>query len=90
MAQVMTSRMTGTQAGGWTTPAPINPERFNSLRRSCPTCGKLGVRIVYGCASGSLLRAAERGMVVIGGSTHRASTHRCPDGHEWHSPDVPW
>jgi hypothetical protein len=68
----------------------LNVERFNNLRRACPACGELGVRIVYGCASGSLISAAERGMVVIGGSTHRAATHVCPRGHEWHSPDAGW
>ena len=64
-------------------------DRFTRLQRPCPSCGQAGVRIVYGCASGSLVSAAQQGKVVIGGCTHRPATHRCPSGHEWHSPDAP-
>jgi hypothetical protein len=58
-------------------------ERYDALRRPCPGCGELGVRIVYGYPSGPLVRAAARGKVVLGGCTYRAATHRCPNGHEW-------
>ncbi len=60
-------------------------QRFDGLRRQCPACGQLGVRIVYGQPSIRLVEAATRGKVVIGGCTHRNPTHRCPRGHEWHS-----
>jgi hypothetical protein len=63
-------------------------ERFDRLCRPCPTCGQLGIRIVYGYPSGPLLVAARRGKVIVGGCTHRSVTHRCPQGHEWECPDV--
>lgn len=58
-------------------------DRYENLRRPCPTCGQLGVRIVYGYPSRVLFAAARRGQVVLGGCTHRDVTHKCPDGHEW-------
>lgn len=57
--------------------------RYERLRRPCPTCGQPGLRIVYGYPGGALVRAAARGLVVLGGCTYRAATHRCPEGHEW-------
>ena len=61
--------------------------RYESLQRPCPTCGEPGVRIVYGYPGGALVRAAARGLVVLGGCTYRAATHRCPHGHEWEGSD---
>lgn len=58
-------------------------DRFDDLRRSCPSCGALGVRIVYGYPNRVLSSAARRGKVVLGGCTHRGSTHQCPEGHQW-------
>ena len=69
--------------------APGAGDRFARLQRPCPACGQLGVRIVYGYPSGPLVSAAQQGKVIVGGCTHRPATHRCPSGHEWHSPDVP-
>jgi hypothetical protein len=66
-----------------------NDERFERLQRACPACGQAGLRIVYGYPTGNLVEAATRGQLLIGGCTHRAPTHRCPSGHEWHSPDLP-
>jgi hypothetical protein len=57
--------------------------RCDQLRRPCPVCGELGLRIVYGYPSGPLVRAAARGKLVLGGCTYRAVTHRCANGHEW-------
>lgn len=65
------------------------PDRYELLRRPCPSCGDLGIRIVYGYPSGPLSAAARRGQVVLGGCTYRDVSHRCPRGHEWHSPDAP-
>ena len=62
-------------------------DRYDSLRRHCPECGELGVRIVYGIPSAPLVNAAREGKVVLGGCTHLPATHHCPRGHEWHSPD---
>lgn len=64
-------------------------DRFGRLQRPCPTCGALGARIVYGYPSDQLLDAAGRGQIVLGGCTYRAATHRCANGHEWASPDLP-
>lgn len=58
-------------------------DRYERLQRPCPTCGQLGVRIVYGHPSGTLVTAARRGKLIVGGCIHRAATHRCPNGHEW-------
>jgi len=68
--------------------AQVDDQRFANLRRPCPACGELGVRIVYGYPTGSLISASERGQLLLGGCTHRASTHRCSHGHEWHAPDA--
>jgi len=65
-------------------------QRFDDLRRRCPQCGDLGIRIVYGYPSAALVRAAMRGKLVLGGCTHGEPTHRCAQGHEWHSPDAAW
>lgn len=59
------------------------PDRFDRLRRPCPTCGELGVRIVYGYPSRPLQVAARQGKVVLGGCTHRGATHVCSHGHQW-------
>jgi hypothetical protein len=58
-------------------------DRYDQLRRPCPVCGELGLRIVYGYPSGPLVRAAARGKLVLGGCTYRAVTHRCGNAHEW-------
>ena len=58
-------------------------ERFDRLRRTCPTCGELGARIVYGYPTRVLQIAARQGKVVLGGCTHRGATHVCPSGHRW-------
>jgi hypothetical protein len=71
-------------------PAAGVDERYDSLRRPCPACGLLGLRIVYGQPSTALVDAAARGKVILGGHTHRAATHRCPYGYEWHAPDATW
>jgi hypothetical protein len=34
------------------------------------------------------MAAARRGKLIAGGCTHLGPTHRCPNGHEWASPDV--
>ena len=65
-------------------------ERYDSLRRACPACGLLGLRIVYGQPSAALVDAARRGKVILGGCTHRIATHRCPYGYEWHAADATW
>jgi hypothetical protein len=65
--------------------ATTSDDRYDQLRRQCPVCGQLGLRIVYGYPSGPLVRAAARGKLVIGGCTYRAVTHRCPNAHEWES-----
>ena len=65
-------------------------QRYESLRRPCPACGLPGLRIVYGVPSAALVDAARRGKVLLGGTTHRIATHRCPYGYEWHAPDAPW
>jgi hypothetical protein len=65
-------------------------ERYDSLRRPCPACGLLGLRIVYGQPSAALVDAARRGKVILGGCTHRIATHRCPYGYEWHAADASW
>ena len=57
--------------------------RYERLQRPCPTCGQAGLRIVYGYPGGALIRAAARGLLVLGGCTYRPATHHCPDGHEW-------
>lgn len=72
------------------TPDPLSDERYDALRRPCPACGLLGLRIVYGQPSAALVDAARRGKVILGGCTHRAATHRCPVGYEWHAPDATW
>lgn len=73
-------------------PAPetVADERYDSLRRACPACGLLGLRIVYGQPSAALVDAARRGKVILGGCTHRIATHRCPYGYEWHAADAAW
>jgi hypothetical protein len=58
-------------------------DRYAQLRRPCPICGELGLRIVYGYPSGPLVRAAARGQLVLGGCTYRDVTHRCGNAHEW-------
>lgn len=63
--------------------ARCGDDRYEQLRRPCPTCGQLGVRIVYGYPSRTLFAAARRGQVVLGGCTHRPATHQCPEGHRW-------
>jgi len=70
--------------------APVDDARFDNLRRRCPTCGELGLRIVYGYPSDSLLSAAEHSKLILGGCTHSAMTHRCQNGHQWHAPDARW
>ncbi len=42
-------------------------ERFDRLRRECPSCGELGARIVYGYPTRVLQIAARQGKVVLGG-----------------------
>lgn len=51
----------------------------------CPTCGALGIPIVYGMPAPDLVDAAERGEVLIGGCviTGEDPTHGCAAGHEW-------
>ena len=103
MSHVMQSRPLVTQGCTWLSsrvraitrheepPAPpVDDERFEKLRRRCPLCGELGLRIVYGIVSPSLMLAAARRKVVIGGCTHRGPTHRCLHGHEWHASDAPY
>lgn len=58
-------------------------DRYERLERPCPTCGALGVRIVYGYPSGALRAAARAGQVELGGCTYCSVTHHCPNGHEW-------
>ncbi len=58
-------------------------DRFDRLRRVCPSCGELGVRIVYGYPTRVLQIAARQGKVILGGCTHRGDTHVCPNGHRW-------
>ena len=64
-------------------------ERYDNLRRQCPVCGQLGVRIVYGYPTAPLVTAAQEGKLLLGGCTYLSATHHCPRGHEWHSPDCP-
>lgn len=71
-------------------PSPTPDERYDALRRPCPACGLPGLRIVYGEPSAALVDAARRGKVLLGGCTHRAATHRCPYGYEWHAADATW
>jgi hypothetical protein len=66
----------------------VDEARYERLRRPCPECNELGLRIVYGHPCCSLLDAAAQGMVLVGGCTHRAMTHRCPNGHEWQALDT--
>lgn len=78
----------GTNAVACRTAVEIAGDRWERLRRPCPTCGELGARIVYGYPNGPLVAAGRRGQVVLGGCTHLSATHRCAQGHEWHSPDA--
>jgi hypothetical protein len=77
-AQRTTTRRSA--AGACATPSD---DRYEQLRRPCPVCGQLGLRIVYGYPSGPLVRAAARGQLVLGGCTYRDVTHRCPNAHEF-------
>ena len=54
----------------------------------CPTCGTVGVPIVYGMPGPELVDAAERGEVFIGGCviTGDDPTHVCAAGHHWKAP----
>ncbi len=70
------------------TDTPARTDRFDRLRRRCPSCGRLGVRIVYGELRGALEQAAAQGRIVRGGYIHRAATHRCPRAHEWECTDI--
>lgn len=64
-------------------PVRCADERFDRLRRECPSCGELGARIVYGYPTRVLQIAARQGKVILGGCTHRGATHECPTGHRW-------
>ncbi len=53
---------------------------------TCPTCGALGVLIVYGTPGPDLVDAAERGEVLIGGCVITGddpTPNGCAAGHEW-------
>ena len=45
----------------------------------CPSCGGVGIPIVYGLPAGPLIEAADRGEAVIGGCLIHESnpTHEC-------------
>lgn len=69
------------------------PEHSSEQRRAmCPRCGSPSLPILYGYPDEAAFRAADAGIVALGGCIVDEDVNRhCPQcRHEFDDPDVSW